>query len=195
MILFLLRWIITSAIFHLGLLYAAFGTLYTAEETSRAQNKNISFPLHSLQLWLILFFFLFLSYTVVEQFPFFLEARAVFTWLLITAPSTSHSRLYNIVFDPLLGRLLRVFTVLENNQRIAQKVGVTAVRLCVELAISIMNYVARTGAIEEESLHDIITGLMLSRHALQNSVAARVNGETSSAASTPPPSPTHALLR
>ncbi|ORC92046.1 uncharacterized protein TM35_000042600 [Trypanosoma theileri] len=194
MLFFLFRWIITSAIFNLGLLYAAFGTMYAAEETARANGKSISFPLSSLKLWLILMFFVSLSYIGMEQFPFFLEARALFTWLIITSPSTSHSRVYNIIFDPLLGRIVKMLAVLENNQLIAEKIGIGAVRLCVELAITIMNYVARSGSFEEESVNDIMAGLMFSRNALQTPTPSQIGSDSSSAASSPPYLP-HTILR
>ncbi|KEG11368.1 hypothetical protein DQ04_02691010 [Trypanosoma grayi] len=208
MVFALLRWIVTSVLFHAGLAYAAFVALRLprnrsaaaaggadSEDSSNSESNDASnkgsgkdLPFSSLKLWLMLSFLTSLSYVGAERIPFFLESRVLFTWLLLVVPPASHVKVYDSAFEPLLGRIGKAVYTLESNQLLARKAGLKIVRGCVELGLCVINYIRRCEALDADVIEGIESGLLHARGALREAELVRTSD------SSPSFSPTAAVL-
>lgn len=183
-----LRGFLTAVMFNAGLGYAAFlalHSLFSHLSRSSLSSKDQQSPsppdadekkhtdgaellLRALKLWIILTFLSSLSYLGADCIPLFLELRAIFTWLLLCVPPTSHVTVYDCAFEPLFLHIGAAITALTRKKMFARKVGLCAVRGCVELGVLITKCVQQSGELEEDAVHDIVGGLLFTRRALQD---------------------------
>lgn len=123
------RWLITSALFHGALGYAAF--------TACRSNAT----LHVLKLWMILGTLLALSYiggeAVAFLFPIYYEIRCIATWCLLMLEPRAWSTLYDAGYGPISANLDTLIASLRKTRTL--KVGyirfAVALTWCVQAVV------------------------------------------------------------
>ncbi|RNF19538.1 hypothetical protein TcG_04690 [Trypanosoma cruzi] len=191
MVFVLLRCLFTFMVFHTGVGYAVLLALrlplavLEEKEHAKKQNDNLNIPLDSLKIWIMITFLSSLSYMGAEKLPFFLEARAIFTWLLLLLPSSSHSKVYDGAFEPFFERACKSITGIVSTRMLARSVGLLFLRVCIGTGLFIANKIIRHRLLEEDEIFKVVRGLLYAAQALEGTEVTRP--KTSRSLLTPPP--------